>query len=93
MVRSEAQKKAQIKYRENAEKYDIVKSINRKSNKKRYAEDEEFRNKMKARQKERYRIKKEKKIKEQEIFEKLKESEISDEPKDLTIVVSDEENV
>ena len=34
MVRSEAQKKAQIKYRENAEKYDIVKSINRKSNKK-----------------------------------------------------------
>jgi len=93
MVRSEAQKKAQIKYRENAEKYDIVKSINRKSNKKKYAEDEEFRNKMKAKQKERYRIKKEKKIKEQELFEKLKESEISDEPKDLPIVVSDEENV
>ena len=48
---------------------------------------------MKAKQKERYRIKKEKKIKEQELFEKLKESEISDEPKDLPIVVSDEENV
>ena len=89
MVRSEAQKKAHMKYRDNAEKYEIVKSINRKSNKKRYAEDEEFRNKMKAKQKERYQIRKEKKRQEKELFDKLKESEISDESKE--IVVSEEE--
>lgn len=88
MVRSEAQKKAQLKYRLNEEKYNIVKSINARSNKKRYAEDEEFREKMKARQREQYKIKKEKKLKEKELFEKLK-----DEPKDLPIDVSDEENV
>ena len=91
MVRSEAQKKAHMKYRDNAEKYEIVKSINRKSNKKRYAEDEEFRNKMKAKQKERYQIRKEKKRQEKELFDKLKESEISDESKE--IVVSEEEDI
>ena len=92
MVRTEAQKKAHLKYRENSEKYDIVKSINRKSNKKRYAEDEEFRNKMKAKQKERYQIKKEKKRQEKELFEKLKESEISDETKEI-VVSEEEENI
>lgn len=93
MARTEAQKKAQLKYRLNEEKYNKVKSINARSNKKRYAEDEEFREKMKARQREQYKIKKEKRLKEKKLFEKLKESEISDEPKDLPIVVSDEENI
>tara|TARA_B110000285_G_C15050572_1_gene576736 strand:- start:902 stop:1183 length:282 start_codon:yes stop_codon:yes gene_type:complete len=93
MPRTEAQKKAQLKYRNKEEKYNIVKSINRKSNNKKYAEDDEFREKMKARQKEQYQIKKEKKKKEQELFEELKNTEISDEPRNLPIVVSDEENI
>tara|TARA_B110000285_G_scaffold148763_1_gene166027 strand:+ start:308 stop:610 length:303 start_codon:yes stop_codon:yes gene_type:complete len=92
MVRSEAQKKAQIKYRNKEEKYDKVKSINRKSNNKKYAEDEEFREKMKARQKEQYHKKKEKMKKEKEIFEKLtKQDQAESIPiNDLPIVVSDE---
>ena len=93
MTRTESQKKAQIKYRLNEEKYNKVKSINARSNKKRYAEDEAFREKMKERQREQYKIKKEKRLKEKELFEKLKETDISDEPKDLPIVVSDDENI
>ena len=49
MPRSEALKQAQLKYRLKDEKYKNIKSINARSNKKRYAEDEEFREKMKAR--------------------------------------------
>tara|TARA_R110001592_G_scaffold4008_2_gene22652 strand:- start:338 stop:577 length:240 start_codon:yes stop_codon:yes gene_type:complete len=78
MPRSEALKQAQLKYRLKDEKYKNIKSINARSNKKRYAEDEEFREKMKARSAEQYKIKKEKKLKEKELLEKLK-----DEPKDL----------
>lgn len=92
MPRSEAQKKAHIKYRENAEKYDKVKSINRKSNKKRYAEDPVFREKMKARQKEQYRIKKEKikqEKKEAFIKEKLQNETIVLAEHDITIIDSD----
>ena len=89
MVRSDAQKKAHLKYRDNAEKYEIVKSINRKSNKKRYAEDPEFREKMKAKQKEQYQKKKEKikqEKKEAFIKEKLENETIVLAEHDITIV-------
>lgn len=43
MVRTEAQKRAQKKYREKADKYENIKRINRESNKKRYHEDPELR--------------------------------------------------
>ena len=61
MPRSEAQKRANIKYRENnREKINL---INNKSNKKKYLECEERREKAKARSKEQYKKKKEKKLK------------------------------
>lgn len=90
MVRTEAQKKAQLKYRQNPEKYEKVKSINARSNKKRYAEDEEFREKMKARQRELYLIKKEKKLKEKEELEKKMKAE---EEEAKSEEVENEENI
>ena len=66
MPRSEALKEAQKRYRAKQDKYEKIKKINTKSNVKRYAEDEEFREKAKMKQREYYRIKKEKKKQEQE---------------------------
>jgi hypothetical protein len=66
MPRSEALKEAQKRYRAKPDKYEKIKKINTKSNVKRYAEDEEFREKAKLKQKEYNRIKKEKKKQEQE---------------------------
>ena len=61
MGRTEAQKRAMIKYRANNK--EKVNSINNKSNKKKYAECEERREKCKARSKEQYKKKKEQKLK------------------------------
>ena len=52
MVRSEALKKAQQKYRQKADKYEKIKAINAKSNRKRYKEDEELRQKKLAKMRE-----------------------------------------
>jgi hypothetical protein len=52
MVRSEALKKAQQRYRQKADKYEKIKAINAKSNRKRYNEDEELRQKKLAKMRE-----------------------------------------
>jgi len=61
MARSEALKEAQKRYRAKQDKYENIKKINAKSNKKKYAENEEFRERAKRIQKEYYKLKKEKK--------------------------------
>lgn len=43
MPRTEAQKRAQKKYRQKADKYEKIKEINARSNRKRYHEDPELR--------------------------------------------------
>tara|TARA_R110000803_G_scaffold152284_1_gene217372 strand:+ start:222 stop:470 length:249 start_codon:yes stop_codon:yes gene_type:complete len=68
MVRSEALKEAQKRYRAKQDKYENIKKINTKSNTKRYREDEVFREKQKARQREYYARKKEK-LKTNEVIE------------------------
>jgi hypothetical protein len=66
MPRSEALKEAQKRYRAKQDKYENIKKINAKSNKKRYAEDETFRENAKMKQREYYLKRKEKKQQEQE---------------------------
>lgn len=78
MVRSEALKNAQKKYRAKQDKYDNIKRINTKSNKKRYANDETFRENAKLKQKEYYLIRKEKIRLEREQIKK-DEEEINEE--------------
>tara|TARA_R110000803_G_scaffold131921_1_gene199152 strand:+ start:1623 stop:1862 length:240 start_codon:yes stop_codon:yes gene_type:complete len=75
MVRSEALKEAQKRYRAKQDKYEIVKKINTKSNTKRYKEDAEFREKQKVRQREYYLKKKELKLKANEVIEPEGEEE------------------
>ena len=66
MPRSEALKEAQKRYRAKQDKYENIKRINTKSNKKRYAEDETFRENAKLKQREYYKKRKEKMKQEQE---------------------------
>lgn len=69
MPRSEALKEAQKRYRAKQDKYENIKRINTKSNKKRYAEDETFRENAKLKQREYYKKRKEKMKQEQDIKE------------------------
>lgn len=92
MPRSEALKEAQKRYRAKADKYEKIKLINTKSNKKRYAEDETFRENAKLKQREYYEKRKEakknkeqegKEIEEQENKEEVKEEEKEEEEQDV----------
>ena len=77
MVRSEALKEAQKRYRAKQDKYENIKKINTKSNTKRYREDEVFREKQKARQREYYAMRKEK-IKQEQEQEQEQEQDIKE---------------
>jgi len=77
MVRSEALKEAQKRYRAKQDKYENIKKINAKSNTKRYREDEEFREKQKARQRE-YYLKKKEKLKAEQVIENEEEKNNED---------------
>jgi len=81
MPRSEALKEAQKRYRAKQDKYDNIKKINTKSNKKRYAEDETFRENAKLKQREYYQIKKERIKQEKE--QDIKENEDIEETPDI----------
>ena len=83
MPRSEALKEAQKRYRAKQDKYENIKKINTKSNKKRYAEDETFRENAKLKQREYYQRKKEKMKQEQEQEQDIKENEEIEETQDI----------
>jgi len=85
MPRSEALKEAQKRYRAKQDKYENIKKINTKSNKKRYAEDETFRENAKLKQREYYQRKKEKMKQEQEQEQEqdIKENEEIEETQDI----------
>lgn len=75
-MRTEAQKRAQLKYRQKADKYSKIKEINARSNRKRYNEDEAIRNKKKEQQKAYYLAKKE--LKEQQAREDTINDELNE---------------